>query len=170
MPVNNKIFLYPGSKFISVTAAIVSEFILNLGQIITLLLYSISDQQCFLLVTLLPPMLLLSTHSSLIIGGSPLLLSDGGSPPASPASHLAGLLRRRDPSRAATPEGSPAGLLRRRDPQQGCYSLLSSPLSPFTLFILPHPITINKMNINSDINTFSKFKYNYITNTISQHT
>ena len=43
-------------------------------------------------------MLLLSTHSSLIIGGSPLLLSDGGSPPASPASHLAGLLRRRDPS------------------------------------------------------------------------
>ena len=42
--------------------------------------------------------LLLSTHSSLIIGGSPLLLSDGGSPPASPASHLAGLLRRRDPS------------------------------------------------------------------------
>ena len=35
--------------------------------------------------------LLLSTHSSLIIGGSPLLLSDGGSPPASPASHLAGL-------------------------------------------------------------------------------
>ena len=48
---------------------------------------------------LLPPyLLLLSTHSSLIIGGSPLLLSDGGSPPASPASHLAGLLRRRDPS------------------------------------------------------------------------
>ena len=43
-------------------------------------------------------MLLLSTHSSLIIGGSPLLLSDGGSPPASPASLLAGLLRRRDPS------------------------------------------------------------------------
>ena len=43
-------------------------------------------------------LLLLSTHSSLIIGGSPLLLSDGGSPPASPASHLAGLLRRRDPS------------------------------------------------------------------------
>ena len=42
--------------------------------------------------------LLLSTHSSLIIGGSPLLLSYGGSPPASPASHLAGLLRRRDPS------------------------------------------------------------------------
>ena len=37
--------------------------------------------------------LLLSTHSSLIIGGSPLLLSYGGSPPASPASHLAGLLR-----------------------------------------------------------------------------
>ena len=44
------------------------------------------------------PLLLLSTHSSLIIGGSPLLLSDGGSPPASPASLLAGLLRRRDPS------------------------------------------------------------------------
>ena len=43
-------------------------------------------------------LLLLSTHSSLIIGGSPLLLSYGGSPPASPASHLAGLLRRRDPS------------------------------------------------------------------------
>ena len=43
-------------------------------------------------------MILLSTHSSLIIGGSPLLLSDGGSPPASPASLLAGLLRRRDPS------------------------------------------------------------------------
>ena len=43
-------------------------------------------------------LLLLSTHSSLIIGGSPLLLSDGGSPPASPASPLAGLLRRRDPS------------------------------------------------------------------------
>ena len=43
-------------------------------------------------------LLLLSTHSSLIIGGSPLLLSDRGSPPASPASHLAGLLRRRDPS------------------------------------------------------------------------
>ena len=43
-------------------------------------------------------MLLLSTHSSLIIGGSPLLLSDGDLPPASPASHLAGLLRRRDPS------------------------------------------------------------------------
>ena len=43
-------------------------------------------------------LLLLSTHSSLIIGGSPLLLSDGGSPPASPASLLAGLLRRRDPS------------------------------------------------------------------------
>ena len=43
-------------------------------------------------------LLLLSTHSSLIIGRSPLLLSDGGSPPASPASHLAGLLRRRDPS------------------------------------------------------------------------
>ena len=41
---------------------------------------------------------LLSTHSSLIIGGSPLLLSYGGSPPASPASHLAGPLRRRDPS------------------------------------------------------------------------
>ena len=38
-------------------------------------------------------MLLLSTHSSLIIGGRPLLLSDGGSPPASPASHLAGLLQ-----------------------------------------------------------------------------
>ena len=38
-------------------------------------------------------LLLLSTHSSLIIGGSPLLLSYGGSPPASPASHLAGLLR-----------------------------------------------------------------------------
>ena len=36
-------------------------------------------------------LLLLSTHSSLIIGGSPLLLSYGGSPPASPASHLAGL-------------------------------------------------------------------------------
>ena len=31
-------------------------------------------------------------------GGSPLLLSYGGSPPAFPASHLAGLLRRRDPS------------------------------------------------------------------------
>ena len=30
--------------------------------------------------------------------GSPLLLSYGGSPPTSPASHLAGLLRRRDPS------------------------------------------------------------------------
>ena len=43
-------------------------------------------------------LLLLSTHSSLIIGGSPLLLSYGGSPPASPASDLAGLLRRRDPS------------------------------------------------------------------------
>ena len=43
-------------------------------------------------------LLLLSTHSSLIIGGSPLLLSFGGSPPASPASYLAGLLRRRDPS------------------------------------------------------------------------
>ena len=43
-------------------------------------------------------LLLLSTHSSLIIGGSPLLLSYGGSPPASPASHIAGLLRRRDPS------------------------------------------------------------------------
>ena len=42
--------------------------------------------------------LLLSTHSSLIIGGSPLLLSYGGSPPASPASHLAGMLRWRDPS------------------------------------------------------------------------
>ena len=41
-------------------------------------------------------MLLLSTHSSLPIGGSPLLLSYGGSPPASPASHLAGLLRRRE--------------------------------------------------------------------------
>ena len=48
--------------------------------------------------SLLSLLLLLSTHSSLIIGGSPLLLSDGGSPPASPASHLAGLLRRRDPS------------------------------------------------------------------------
>ena len=43
-------------------------------------------------------LLLLSTHSSLIIGVSPLLLSYGGSPPASPASQLAGLLRRRDPS------------------------------------------------------------------------
>ena len=43
-------------------------------------------------------LLLLSTHSSLIIWGSLLLLSDGGSPPASPASHLAGLLRQRDPS------------------------------------------------------------------------
>ena len=43
-------------------------------------------------------LLLLSTHSSLIIRGSPLLLSYGGSPPASPASYLAGLLRRRDPS------------------------------------------------------------------------
>ena len=43
-------------------------------------------------------LLLLSTHSSLLIGGSPLLLSYGGSPPASPASHLAGLLRWRDPS------------------------------------------------------------------------
>ena len=42
--------------------------------------------------------MLLSTHSSLLIGGSPLLLSYRGSPPASPASPLAGLLRRRDPS------------------------------------------------------------------------
>ena len=43
-------------------------------------------------------LLLLSTHSSLLFGRSPLLLSYEGSPPASPASHLAGLLRRRDPS------------------------------------------------------------------------
>ena len=43
-------------------------------------------------------LLLLSIHSSLLIGGSPFLLLYGGSPPASPASHLAGLLRRRDPS------------------------------------------------------------------------
>ena len=42
-------------------------------------------------------MLLLSTHSSLHVGGSPFLLHYGGSPPASPASHLAGLLHWRDP-------------------------------------------------------------------------
>ena len=43
-------------------------------------------------------MLLLSTHSSLFVGNSPFLLLYGVSPPASPTSHLVGLLRRRDPS------------------------------------------------------------------------
>ena len=58
----------------------------------------LGNTNCTIWETTLRYLLLLSTHSSLIIGGSPLLLSDGGSPPASPASHLAGLLRRRDPS------------------------------------------------------------------------
>ena len=44
-------------------------------------------------------LLLLSTHFSLLVGGGgdPFLLY-GGSLPASPASHLTGLLHRRDPS------------------------------------------------------------------------
>ena len=43
-------------------------------------------------------LLLLSTYFFLLVGGSPFLLLYGVSPPASPTSHLAGLLRRRDAS------------------------------------------------------------------------
>ena len=53
------------------------------------------DKHCCMSIC---PLLLLSTHSSLLVRGSPFLLLYGALPPASPASHLTGLLRRRDPS------------------------------------------------------------------------
>ena len=52
---------------------------------------------------------------SLLIGGSPFLLLYGGSPPASPVSHLAGLLRRRDPSTNPGPTAWCVSVGNRRD-------------------------------------------------------
>ena len=57
---------------------------------------------CFIIVILL----LLSTHFSLLIGGSPFLLPYEGLPTVSPANHLAGLLRGRDPSTNPGPTAS----------------------------------------------------------------